>query len=140
MSHRFVRRMSPPFPGVQPPAPHEPIGFNTRTCAHTMDSYSWQWSRNGRRRQSPLNAHIEISVGLRAIACWHRLRRVLSLPHVRQELVQIIWRCARQLGQDAGEVTLRVDAVAFATGDEGPELCVVGCGIVVAGEEPVLSA
>lgn len=46
----------------------------------------------------------------------YRLRCVLGLPHIRQELPQFLgWRCA-DLGQDAGEVALRVDGVPFATG------------------------
>ena len=44
------------------------------------------------------------------------------------------------LGQDAGKIPLRVDAVAFAAGDERPEPGVVLCRGVVAGEKPILSA
>jgi hypothetical protein len=42
------------------------------------------------------------------------------------------------VGQDAGEVGLRVQAVAFGGGDEAVEGGGVGGGLVVAGEQPVL--
>ena len=42
-----------------------------------------------------------------------------NIPALRQELLQLAGRRGRDAGQDAGEVALGVDAMAFGTGDEG---------------------
>lgn len=72
----------------------------------------------------------------RAVSC----RRILDLPHVGQELPELLTRRLPNLRQHAGEVPLRIDAVPFATGDQRPEPGVVLGRLVVAGEEPVESA
>jgi hypothetical protein len=65
------------------------------------------------------------------------LRCFLSLPDIRKELVDVLcWRRAN-LGQDADEVPLRIDAVAFGAGDERPEPSVVLGRRVVAREQPM---
>ena len=69
-----------------------------------------------------------------------RLSRILSLPHVRQELFEFFgWR-RPDLRQHAGEVALRIQLVTLAAGDERPEPGVVFGRSIVAGEEPVLSS
>ena len=65
-----------------------------------------------------------------------RLHLVVLFPYVGEELVQLAFRRGRQFGEDAGEVSVRVDAVAFGGGNEGPECGVACCRLVVAGEEP----
>lgn len=37
------------------------------------------------------------------------------LPHVGQELAEIRWRRARQTGQNAGQVSLRIEPVTLGT-------------------------
>lgn len=66
-------------------------------------------------------------------------RHVLSLPRIRQELPEFLTRRGTDLRQHAGEVTLRINAVAFATGDKRPKPSVVLGRRVVTGEEPVLA-
>ncbi len=41
-----------------------------------------------------------------------RLRRVLGFPNVRQELLKVVFRRLADLGQHAGQIALRIDAVA----------------------------
>jgi hypothetical protein len=69
------------------------------------------------------------------------LGRILALPDVGEERGEVVRRRIqaqqRQLGEDAGEVALRIDGVALGAGDEGPEAGVVGGRGVRAGEEPV---
>ena len=55
--------------------------------------------------------------------------RVVALPHVGQELFELLGGRLADLGQDAGEVALRVEAVALGAGDERPEPGVVGGGL-----------
>ena len=72
-----------------------------------------------------------------------RLSLVVFFPYVGEkggELHLVFLRNERQLRKHAGEVFLRVDAVAFGAGDEGPEGGVACGGLVVAGEEPVFAA
>ncbi len=77
---------------------------------------------------------------MRSFGKWHRLRRILGLPDVRQELPEFSgWRLA-ELGQHAGEVPLRIDTMAFGAGDERPQPRRVGGRGVMAGEEPGLDA
>jgi hypothetical protein len=63
----------------------------------------------------------------------------ICLPHIRQELSQLAHGRDADLGEDAGEVGLRIDAVPLGAGDQGVEPGVGCAGFVVAGEEPVLS-
>ncbi|QDT00867.1 hypothetical protein HG15A2_42090 [Adhaeretor mobilis] len=64
----------------------------------------------------------------------HRLSRILGLPHVGQELPKLLtWR-RPNFRQHADEITLRIDLVAFAAGDEAPQPDVILCRCVVAGE------
>jgi hypothetical protein len=51
---------------------------------------------------------------------WHTgwLSTRLRFPHIRQELVELTDGRGGEVGQDAGEVTLGVDGVAFGAGDE----------------------
>ena len=51
---------------------------------------------------------------------WSRLRRVLCLPHIGQELPAFLHRRLADLRQHAGEVSLRVDGMAFGASDERP--------------------
>ena len=86
----------------------------------------------------------------RSVAGGDGLGGVFLGPDVGQEWREVLggcrWRAAgrvgreqRQLGQDAGEVTLRVDAVTFGAGDERPEPRVVFSRGVVTGEKPVFT-
>jgi hypothetical protein len=69
-----------------------------------------------------------------------RLRRILRLPHVRQELVELAhWR-GGDFGQNAAEVGVRVEAVALGAGDQRVESRVAFARVVMAGEKPVLSS
>ena len=71
-----------------------------------------------------------------------RLGRVVAGPHIWQKLGESLrggGRKERQLGQQAGEISLRIDAVAFGRGDQAPQPGVAGSGFVVAREKPILS-
>jgi hypothetical protein len=68
-----------------------------------------------------------------------RPARAVSLPHVRQELVELRDRRGGDPGQDAGEVTLRIDPMALGTGDEAVERGGTLGGDIMPGEEPVLT-
>jgi hypothetical protein len=69
-----------------------------------------------------------------------RLGRLVDLPHVGQELLQLVGRRQADLGQDAREIALGIGVVPFAAGDERPQTCMVLGRGVVAGEEPVFAA
>jgi hypothetical protein len=71
-------------------------------------------------------------------ACGHFGRSRGRLPPLRQELLQLAGRRGGNAGQDAGEVALGVQAVAFGAGDEAVERGGSLGGDIMAGKQPVL--
>jgi hypothetical protein len=61
-------------------------------------------------------------------------------PHVRQELLQFAQTRLPEVGENAGEISLRIDAVPLGAADQGPQPRVARGRVVVSGEQPVLPA
>jgi len=69
------------------------------------------------------------------------MKPLLNLhPPLRQQLLHLAHRHRRHAGQDAAEVGLGIDAMAFGAGDEAVERGGALGRFVVAGEAPVLAA
>ena len=64
---------------------------------------------------------------------------ILGMPPIRQELLQLAHVRGRDTGQDAGEVALRVQAMAFGTGNEAVERGGSLSGDIMPREKPFLS-
>jgi hypothetical protein len=64
--------------------------------------------------------------------------RAARFPHVRQEPPHLAHRRGGDVGQHAGEVTLRIKTMPLGTGNQGVERGGYGTEVVVACEEPVL--
>jgi hypothetical protein len=70
----------------------------------------------------------------------HIVSATIGLPPLRQQLLQLAHRHGGHAGEHASEVGLRIEAMAFGTGDKAVERGgSLGCD-VMSGEEPVLCA